>query len=65
MFKISDEKKVRASRTFLRKGELVPADQLPVSVVRKDAIFDSPVQDFAGRREWIRTTDPHHVKVVL
>jgi len=56
---------VRASRTFFRKGELVRADQLPVNVVRKTNIFDSLDWHFAGRRDWIRTNDPHHVKVVL
>jgi hypothetical protein len=61
----SDKKKVRASRTFLRKGELVRAAQPPANVVRKTDILDSPVCHCAGRREWIRTTDPHHVKVVL
>jgi hypothetical protein len=61
----SSDEKVRASRTFLRKGELVRADQLPVNVVRKTNIFDSLDWRCTGRREWIRTTDPHHVKVVL
>ena len=23
------------------------------------------LRDLIGRREWVRTTDPHHVKVVL
>ncbi len=36
-----------------------------VNPAMKTATVDAEFSGFPGRREWTRTIDPHHVKVVL
>ena len=64
----STNKKVRASRTFFRDKTRAATPGQPVQSSFARAVLSFAVNDLvheSGRRDWTRTNDPHHVKVVL